>query len=102
MNLFAMRLMLVMLLTAPLLARGGGDEVVVIYNTSMPESKAGADHYAQARQGPPRQIYGVNLPAAEDIPRAGFPRGVHAPLARKLSGAGLWKPSSVTLTACHA
>src|SRR5258706_16412079 len=101
MNLFAMRLMLVMLLTAPLLARGGGDEVVVIYNTSMPESKVVADHYAQARQVPPRQIYGFNLPAAEDISRAEFRDALQSPLARKLEADGLWKFGSATLPATN-
>ena len=37
------------LLLAPFIARGGGDEVVVIYNSQLPESKAVAEHYAAAR-----------------------------------------------------
>ena len=36
--------------------RAGGDEVVVVYNSRVPESKAVAEYYAQVRQVPEKQI----------------------------------------------
>ena len=41
---------------APLLARAGGDEVVVIYNSRVPESKGVAEYYARMRQVPEKQL----------------------------------------------
>ena len=83
--------MLVLLATAPLLARAGGDEVVVIYNSRVPESKIVADHYAQVRQIPEKQIYGFDLTTNEEMSRAEFRDSLQVPLANKLEADGLWK-----------
>ena len=70
MNHFTTRLLTFLLLvTAPLLTRAGGDEVVVIYNTRVPESKIVAEHYAEARQVPRKRVFGHELPEREDISR---------------------------------
>ena len=53
--------MLLALAGAPLLAWAGGDEVVVIYNSRMPDSKVVAEHYARMRQVPEKQLYGLTL-----------------------------------------
>ena len=37
---------------APVAGAAGGDEVVVVYNSRVPASKAVAEHYAAARQVP--------------------------------------------------
>ncbi len=57
---------------APFLARAGGDEVVVIYNSRLPESKAVADHYALLRQVPENQVFGFALPTNEEMSRLEF------------------------------
>lgn len=81
---------------APWRAQAGGDEVVVIYNSRVPESKALAEYYAKARQVPKKQIYGFALPARELITRDEFRESLQLPLAKKLEGDGLWKFGYVT------
>jgi len=75
----------------PLLARAGGDEVVVVYNSQMPESKTVAEHYAAVRQVPAKQIFSFALTTNEIMSRADFTDQLQKPLARKLEAAGLWK-----------
>ncbi len=66
----------------PLLVRAGGDEVVLIYNTRVPESKAVAEHYAKMRQVPEKQIYGFSLTTDEEMSRAEFRDSLQLPLAK--------------------
>src|ERR1035437_6903029 len=80
-----------LLLLAPLVARAGGDEVVVIYNSQLPASKAVAEHYAAARQVPAKQIFGFALTTNEIITRADFTDSLQKPLAAQLAAAGLWQ-----------
>ena len=80
-----------LLLLAPVLARGGGEEVVVIYNSDLPESKAVAEHYAAARAVPADHVYGFSLTTNEIISRADFTDFLQKPLADRLETAGLWK-----------
>src|SRR5277367_1753566 len=82
---------------APLLARAGGDEVVVIYNKNMPGSKTVAEHYAQVRQVPAKQIFGFDLTTNEEMSRAEFRDSLQLPLVKKLEAGGLWKFGSVTV-----
>jgi uncharacterized protein (TIGR03790 family) len=91
MNYFGTRMLLCLLVAAPLLARAGGDEAVVIYNSRVPESKTVAEHYAQMRQVPVKQIYGFELTTNEEMSRAEFQDKLQKPLAKKLEAAGLWK-----------
>ena len=91
MNYFGMQLILCLLAAVPLLARAGGDEVVVVYNSRMPESKAVAEHYARLRQVPEKQIYGFELTTNEVMSRAEFHDSLQMPLAKKLEKDGLWK-----------
>jgi uncharacterized protein (TIGR03790 family) len=74
----------------PLSARAGGDEVVVIYNSQMAESKAVAEHYAVARQVPAQQIFGFELTTNEEMTREEFTDDLQKPLADRLEKAGLW------------
>jgi uncharacterized protein (TIGR03790 family) len=80
-----------LLALAPQLVRAGGEEVVVIYNSRVPESKAVAEHYAQARQVPAKQIFGFALTTNEVMSRADFTGDLQKPLAEKLESAKLWK-----------
>ena len=79
----------------------GGDEVVVIYNKNVPESKAVADYYARVRHVPVKQIYGFSLPTTEIMQRVEFKDLLQLPLARKLESSGLWKIGKVTVPAAN-
>jgi uncharacterized protein (TIGR03790 family) len=101
MNYFGTRLVFLLLATAPLLVRAGGDEVVVIYNNRMPGSKLVADHYAQMRQVPEAQVYGFDLPITEEMTRAEFGDALQFPLASRLVVDKLWRFGSVTNAATN-
>ena len=73
------------------LAANPGDEVVVIYNSRVPESKSVAEHYAEKRQVPKEQIFGFELTTSEDMTRAEFRDQLQEPLAKKLEAAKLWR-----------
>ena len=85
----------------PGLAFAGGDEVVVIYNSRMPESKAVAEHYAAARQVPAKQIFSFALTTNEVMTRADFTDFLQKPLAEKLEATKLWKFGKVTFPATN-
>ncbi len=91
MNLLRTILPVGALLLARLLARAGGDEVVVVYNSALPESKTVAEHYAAARAVPARQVFGFELTTNEVMTRADFTDLLQKPLAKKLEAAGIWK-----------
>lgn len=91
MNVFQTRFLLLLLAVFPLLARAGGDEVVVIYNKNVPESKSVADYYARLRQVPEKQIFGFSLTTSEQMSRLEFHDDLQVPLAKKLEQDGLWK-----------
>ena len=95
------KLLMLALVFAPAFAWAGGDEVVVVYNSRLPESKAVAEHYASVRQVPVKQIYGLALSTNEEISRAEFHDTLQVPLAKKLEADGLWKFGSVTLAATN-
>jgi uncharacterized protein (TIGR03790 family) len=101
MNFFRTRLLLFLFGVAPWLAHAGGGEVVVIYNSRMPESKSTADYYARVRQVPENQIYGFDLTTNEVMSRAEFRDALQTPLAKKLEKDGLWKFGSVTVAATN-
>ncbi|HUE36705.1 MAG TPA: TIGR03790 family protein [Candidatus Acidoferrum sp.] len=86
---------------APFLACAGGDEVVVVYNRDMPESKAVALYYARARHVPEKQIYGFSLPATEIMTREAFRSRLQIPLAEKLKSSGLWKFGKTSLMSAN-
>src|SRR5688572_13318760 len=51
-------------------AASPGDEVIVVYNSRLPESKQVAEHYAARRQVPGHQVVGLELPVTETMTRA--------------------------------
>jgi uncharacterized protein (TIGR03790 family) len=86
------RLGFFLLALAPLFARAdGGGEVVVLYNSRVPESKVVAEHYAAARNVPAGQIFSFALTSDETMTRADFTDHLQKPLAADLVKAGLWK-----------
>ena len=76
---------------SPATAPAGGDEVIVIYNTRMPESKSVAEHYAERRQVPKGQVLGFELGTGYEMSRAEFRDGLQKPLFKKLQSLKLWR-----------
>ncbi len=81
----------------PASVHAGGDEVVVVYNSRVPESRAVAEHYAAVRGVPAKQIFGFALTTNEVMTRADFTDFLQQPLADDLEAAGLWKFGEVTV-----
>src|SRR5947208_2823034 len=71
-------------------AANPGDEVVIVYNERLPESRALANYYAQQRQVPASQIFGFDLSTSEEISRKDFQDSLQKPLARALEDKKLW------------
>lgn len=101
MKYFGTRLILLLLAIAPCPAHAGGDEVIVVYNSRVPESKMVAEHYAGMRQVPKKQIYGLALSTNEIMSRAEFHNTLQVPLAKKLESDGLWKFGQVKMPATN-
>jgi uncharacterized protein (TIGR03790 family) len=81
-------------LFAPMTVFAGGEEVVVVYNSRLPESKALAEYYASKRKVPKEQVFGFKLSTNEQISRADFRDDLQRPLAKKLEGQKLWRIGS--------
>lgn len=92
--LFTLALTTLLSCFAALTGHAGGDEVVVIYNSKMPESKALADFYARKRDVPPDQILGFALSEGETMSRAEFRSNLQRPLAKRLEELKLWRLGS--------
>jgi len=71
-------------------AANPGDEVIVIYNTRVPESKQVADYYASKRSVPKNQVFGFALPTEDDISRTEYVDKLEKPLAEKIADQKLW------------
>jgi uncharacterized protein (TIGR03790 family) len=80
--------------TISLRAANPGDEVVIVYNTRVPESKGVADYYAERRQVPAKQIFGFPLSTNEDMSRKEFRDSLEKPLAKALEAGKLWRIAS--------
>lgn len=70
-------------------ARAGGEEVVVVYNTAVPESKAVADYYAQRRAVPANLVFGFKLSTGSDLSRAEYQNSLLKPLLAALKAGNL-------------
>jgi uncharacterized protein (TIGR03790 family) len=88
-----------LLLLAPLLAGAGGEEVVVVYNSRLPESQMVAEHYAAARAVPKNQVFGLPLTTNEVMSREEFTDSLQLPLMKKLGDDGLWKFGRISIPA---
>lgn len=69
----------------------GGEEVVVIYNSALTESKSLAYHYARQRGVPAEQVLGFKLTTGETISREDFRDDLQRPLTRKIEALKLWR-----------
>ncbi len=81
---------------APLWAAESGSSVVVVYNSTMPESKQVAEHYAQRRQVPASQVFGFELPATESMTRLEFLEQLQKPLLKNLQANKLFTVSATS------
>lgn len=79
------------LLASQVFLHADGNEVVLVYNSRVPASKAIATYYAGKRHVPKEQIFGFEMTAAEEISRAEFRDALQKPLAKKLEANKLWR-----------
>src|SRR6185295_2687634 len=77
-----------------LMVTNRGDEVIVLYNSHLPQSKEIATHYAQRRGVPPSQIIGFDLTTNENMSRIEFRESLQRPLAAELEKRKLWHIAS--------
>src|SRR5215471_15564732 len=77
-----------------LFGAGPGDEVIVVFNSRLPASKAVADYYAEKRHVPQSQIFGFDLSTNESISRMEFRESLQRPLAAELEKRKLWHIAS--------
>jgi uncharacterized protein (TIGR03790 family) len=75
----------------------GGDEVVVVYNSDLPESKELAEYYAARRNVPKSQVWGFSQPRHEIISRTEFRQTLQHPLLKKLESSKLWTFGTATV-----
>ncbi|MEY2466953.1 MAG: hypothetical protein QOD03_1474, partial [Verrucomicrobiota bacterium] len=78
-----------------------GSDVVVVYNTRVPESREVAEYYANKRHVPANQIFGFALSAGEEMSRAEFTDSLEKPLAKALTNKKLWRMGSGTIPATN-
>jgi uncharacterized protein (TIGR03790 family) len=70
-------------------AESRGSDVVVLYNSSMPESRGVAEYYALRRGVPTNQCIGLPVTTREVISRADFESQIEVPLVHELKARGL-------------
>jgi len=80
-------------------AADSGNDVVVVYNTRVSESKGVADYYAQRRSVPKDHIFGFAMTTNEEISRVEFRDALQNPLAKALEDAHLWHIGSTIVPA---
>ncbi len=78
-----------------------GDQVIIVYNTRLPESKSLADYYAQRRHVPENQIFGFALSTGEEMSRSEFEDSLQKPLAKELQAKKLWRIGSQIIAATN-
>src|SRR5436309_492531 len=84
---------------ANLRAADSGNDVVVVYNTRVPESKGVAEYYAQRRSVPKDHIFGFSMTTNEEISRVEFHDALQNPLAKALEDNHLWHIGSTIVPA---
>ena len=83
-RLLQLTLLLVLGVLAPLVRADEGAEVVVVYNSRVPESKRVAEYYAEKRQVPKEQVIGLALSKEEIITREDYRKELEEPLWKAL------------------
>jgi uncharacterized protein (TIGR03790 family) len=96
-----LKIMALFACTGLLRAANPGDEVVVIYNSRMPESKSVAEHYAEVRHVPASQVFGFALTTNETMSRSEFHDLLEKALAKELESKKLWHIGSELIPATN-
>lgn len=78
-----------------------GDQVLVVYNSRVPDSQKVAEYYAAKRNVPSAQVVGLKMPEAEAISRADYQEYIDRPL-RKLIEKKKWIEWSTTIKPASA
>ncbi len=87
------------LLVCPTVSRlqaATGEQVIVVYNTRVPESKALAEYYAEKRQVPTNQLFGFALSTNESVTRAEFRDALQKPLSKAIADRKLWRIAALS------
>lgn len=71
-------------------AAGLNDQVVVVYNRNLAESKSLAEYYAQRRQIPNDRLCGLDLPNSETMSRNEYDDRLAQPLLKKMRDNRWW------------
>jgi uncharacterized protein (TIGR03790 family) len=93
---FLLLILMLLPVSHPVFGIDTGQQVVVVYNSAMPESRQVAEHYAARRGVPALQIIGFDLPKTETMTRAEFENDLERPLYKKLESSALWKLRGMT------
>jgi uncharacterized protein (TIGR03790 family) len=80
-------------------AENSGNDVVVVYNTRVPESKGVAEYYAQRRSVPKDHIFGFSMTTNEEMSRVEFHDALQNALAKALEDNHLWHIGSTIVPA---
>jgi uncharacterized protein (TIGR03790 family) len=72
-------------------ARDRGDQVVVVFNSKLPESRGIAEYYARHREVPPGQVIGLEMSDDEAINRKEYRDHIEKPLLKALKDTGLFR-----------
>lgn len=86
------KLLTLLLFLTPLLHAASIDAsgVVVLYNSSIPESKNLAEYYAKARSIPVANLIGLDVSAKDEVTREEYNLSVRDPLRKILIAQGFW------------
>ena len=82
-------------------AANPGDEVVIVFNKRVAESKSVAEHYAAARHVPTNHIFGFDLSAEIEMTRAEFAEKLQKPLADIFEEKKFWHIGSEMIPATN-
>jgi uncharacterized protein (TIGR03790 family) len=80
------------------LPQTNGNEVIIVYNKNVPESRTVADYYAQKRGVPANQIFGFSMRPVQTLRRDEFRDDLEKPLAKILQDKKLWRTASSVVT----
>ena len=97
--LFPMKKILVLLLLVAgfpvvLQARISPDQVAILYNSTVAESRKLAEIYREARGIPEENVIGLEMPTRADISRDDYDRLILKPLRRQFEARTWWKRQS--------
>ncbi len=86
---------------ASVFGSGRGDEVFVVYNSRVPDSRGVAEHYASVRWIPASHVMGVDVTANEEMSRTEFREHLQKPLEEALEKRGLMRFEAVIIPATN-